>query len=216
MYRSEIGLEDSKASHAHAESQHRQRRSQKCRRSQIAVAHFWFLQIWHNSSVKGCLYIQMRRTNCLTWILRINHNSRSWFMRWFLLLATSVAWNRTPHRLLALGVVYMLARDILVHNKEIKPINGSGRPMLNSSILPATGARICVGPLLFQDILSFYFLCQYHPHDEFRIWPSIFLKHNFVSYLDHFITYIHTKVVHPLINKMNESAIFWGFLADKK
>ena len=148
------------------------------------------------------------------WILRINHNSRSSSASWSLvsLLVTSVAWNRAPQRSLALSGVSEYQLEIVIGNRKIIPINGSASgPLLNSSVLLATGASICL-----ESILSVHFLSQYHPHNEFRMWFSTFLEPNFISNLGHFFTCVHAEVVHPLINKMDESAILWWLFIDKK
>jgi len=111
----------------------------------------------------------------------------------------------------------MSAREIIIHNRKPVPINGSASgPSLNLCPLLATGALICVEPLLPHDILSFRFLSQYHPHDEFRIRPSTLLEPNFVGHLDHFVTCVHAEVIHPPVNETDEGTIFWGLFVEKK
>jgi len=87
-------------------------------------------------------------------------------------------------------------------------MNGNGGLVPNFGLLLATGAH---ENLLVHNSLVFGFLSQYHPHDKFRIWLPTFLKPNFVSHQGHFITSVHAEVVHPLVNKIDESRIFYGY-----
>jgi len=111
----------------------------------------------------------------------------------------------------------MSARETVAYNRNIIPVNGSANgPFLDFSLLLATRAPICVERCPPRIVLLFSFLSQYHPHDELRIWPSTFLEPNFVGHLDHFVTCVHTEVVHLLVNKTDESAIFCGFFVYKE